>query len=186
MKVSYWVAGTKEWICCQDILLQISDQVRMDLRFCRECHLKGFYFPFKNDRWRHVTSLLSLAIPAMAPQRTPRFRPLLVDGFFRWLEHRQTRETSRSPIARGFSCTCTFCLTSDVAHSCLCMEREETSCWLWLIVCLWPLARLPSWLVTLRGDIRFKNVGLPRTGIHKKPSNRAPISRFSSHLIGNL
>ena len=75
---------------------------------------------------------------------------------------------------------------SGVAHSCLCVGRKKrrvVGCWL---ECLRPMVRPPLWLVTLRGDIRFKNVGLSRTGIHEKPSNRAPISRFSSQMTGNL
>jgi hypothetical protein len=63
-------------------------------------------------------------------------------------------------------------------------RRQVVGCW--LIVCLRHLACPPSWLVTLRGDIRFKNIGLSRTGIHEKPSNRAAISRFSSQMTRNL
>jgi hypothetical protein len=70
-------------------------------------------------------------------------------------------------------------LTSGVAHSCL------SSCW--LLAWMSSASGAPTILFShTKGDIRFKNVGLLRTGIHEKPSNRAPISRFSSHLIGNL
>ena len=128
--------------------------------------------------WQHVTSLIPLAIPAMAPQRTSRFRPLLGTAV-----SARPRPSTRRGRSHGYS-------TETRAERCCSFlplrgekKRQVVGCWL---ECLWPLACPPSWLVTLRGDIRFKNVGLSRTGIHEKPSNRAPISRFSSQLIGNL